>query len=102
MTRPESPMASLVGRVARPRPAVPVDELDLALLRKLTADSRQSQRGLAREVEVSPPAVGDRLSRLERTGVIQRYTLDVDWDALGYPVVVYIPMKMTGGGEMGR
>src|SRR5258708_36281094 len=67
-----------------------VDDFDLALLRALASDARQSQRALARTIEMSAPAVADRLSRLERSGVIRGYRVDIDWAALGYPVVVYV------------
>src|SRR5258707_15705167 len=65
-----------------------VDNFDLALLRALASDARQSQRALARTIEMSAPAVADRLSRLERRRVIRGYRVDIDWTALGYPVAV--------------
>ena len=39
---------------------------------------------------MSPPAVADRLARLERAGAIRGYRVEIDWAALGYPVVVYL------------
>ena len=37
---------------------------------------------------MSPPAIADRLARLERLGAIRGYRVELDWAALGYPVVV--------------
>ena len=74
-----------------------MDDFDLALLRALAADARQSQRALARQIEMSPPAVADRLARLERSGAIRGYRVDVDWAALGYPVVVYLAVTAAAG-----
>ena len=88
MTSVPAPLAKLTDVSARSTPAVEVDSLDLALLRALTENARQSQRALAREVQMSPPAVADRLARLERAGVIRGYRADIDWAALGYPVNV--------------
>jgi DNA-binding Lrp family transcriptional regulator len=79
---------------------VDVDELDLALLRALATDARQSQRALARTVEMSPPAVADRLARLERSGAIRGYRVDVDWAALGFPVVVYLAVTAGLGMDL--
>jgi len=86
MTINPAPLAKLAEVSQPPRPEVEVDDFDLALLRALAADARQSQRALARQIEMSPPAVADRLARLERSGVIRGYRADIDWAALGLPV----------------
>ncbi len=92
-----APLAGLTEVSAPPTPAVEVDEYDLALLRALADDARQSQRSLARTIEMSAPAVADRLARLERSGVIRGYRADIDWAALGYPVVVYLAVTAGPG-----
>lgn len=90
-----SPMANMTREVEKPRPAVELDEIDRKLLFLLADDPRASQRQLAREVGMSPPAVGERIARLERQRVIRGYTTIVDWSALGYPGLVYIPMTLA-------
>jgi DNA-binding Lrp family transcriptional regulator len=90
-----------LAEVATPaKPQIEVDDLDLALLRALSVDARQSQRALARAVGMSPPAVADRIARLERSGAIRGYRADVDWAALGYPVVVYLSVTAGPGMEL--
>ena len=90
MTITSAPLAGLAG-VADPTTAtVEVDDLDVALLRALSVDARQSQRALARAVGMSPPAVADRLGRLERAGVIRGYRADVDPAALGFTLTAII------------
>ena len=92
-----APLAKLT-EVSKPAtPPAEVDELDLALL---AADARLSQRALARELRMSPPAIGERLARLERAGVIRGYRVDIDWAALGYPVVVYLAVTAGPGMEL--
>src|SRR2546423_2619640 len=85
-----------------PRPAAgSADELDdqaLAILRLLVADARISQRRLARGVGMPAPAVADRVSRLERTGVIRGYRADLDRAGLGHDLVVYIGVVAVQGG----
>jgi len=81
-------------------PEVDVDDFDLALLRELASDARQSQRALARAIEMSAPAVADRLARLERSGVIRGYRVDIDWAALGYPMVVYVAVTAGAGMDL--
>jgi DNA-binding Lrp family transcriptional regulator len=95
-----APLARL-GEVSPPAtPEVEVDDFDLALLRELASDARQSQRSLARAIEMSAPAVADRLARLERGGVIRGYRVDIDWAALGYPVVVYVAVTASAGMDL--
>ncbi len=80
-----TPLRGLLD-VTAPLPAEPVrlDDVDRRLLTLLASDARASQRKLARDLHMSPPAVGERIARLERLGVVRGYTLDVDWAALGY------------------
>ena len=93
----------MLTEVANPStPKVDVDDLDLALLRALASDARQSQRALARKMEISAQAVADRLARLERNGVIRGYRSEVDWAALGYPVVVYLAVTAGPGTDLGE
>jgi Lrp/AsnC family transcriptional regulator, leucine-responsive regulatory protein len=100
MTSGPAPLAKLADVAARSTPAVEVDSLDLALLRALTENARQSQRALARQVQMSAPAVADRLARLERAGVIRGYRADIDWAALGYPVNVYLAVTAGPGMDL--
>jgi Lrp/AsnC family transcriptional regulator, leucine-responsive regulatory protein len=100
MASSSAPLARL-SEVCSPSAApVDLDDLDLALLIALARDARLSQRALARKVEMSPPAVADRLARLERTGAIRGYRVDVDWAALGYPVVVYLAVTAGPGMDL--
>src|SRR5215510_47404 len=106
---PPGPAAGLGTRASSAAPAsssplatakVEVDDFDLALLRELASDARQSQRALARAIEMSAPAVADRLARLERGGVIRGYRVDIDWAALGYPMVVYVAVTASAGMDL--
>ena len=95
-----APLATLTQVAAPPVPKIEVDDLDLALLRALASDARQSQRALARQIEMSPPAVADRLARLERAGAIRGYRAEIDWEVLGLPVVVYLAVTAGAGMDL--
>ena len=60
------------------------DTTDARLLTELQGDARLTNAELGRRVSLSPPAVADRLRRLERDGVITGYRAEVDAKALGY------------------
>jgi Lrp/AsnC family transcriptional regulator, leucine-responsive regulatory protein len=100
LTTTSAPLARLADVASPSAEKVEVDDLDLTLLRALADDARQSQRALARAVGMSPPAIADRLARLERVGAIRGYRVDLDWAALGYPVVVYLAVTAGPGMDL--
>lgn len=90
-----TPLWGLLDVTTRlPSEPAKLDGIDRQLLALLAADSRASQRSLARQLHMSPPAVGERIARLERLGVIQGYTVRIDWTALGFEMVV---LAVTAG-----
>lgn len=81
-----------------PPEPVRLDDVDRRLLTLLAADARASQRKLARDLHMSPPAVGERIARLERLGVVRGYTVEVDWMALGY-FSVFVTVTAVQGAD---
>jgi Lrp/AsnC family transcriptional regulator, leucine-responsive regulatory protein len=69
------------------------DGTDRRILDELQSDGRLSLAELGRRVGLSPPAVADRVSRLERDGVIRGYHARVDPRALGYSLAVIIRVR---------
>jgi Lrp/AsnC family leucine-responsive transcriptional regulator len=91
-------------RKARPGNSFPdgrslLDEVNVRLLRELSADSRLTAAELARRVGMSAPAVRERVARLEQTGVIRGYRLDVDPAAVGLPVAAWVRVR-PGPGQL--
>lgn len=70
-----------------------LDATNLRLLAELQQDARLSQAELGRRVGLSPPAVAERLARLERDGTLTGYHADVDPRALGYTLAAIIRMR---------
>jgi Lrp/AsnC family transcriptional regulator, leucine-responsive regulatory protein len=70
-----------------------LDATNLRLLAELQADARLSQAELGRRVGLSAPAVAERLSRLEREGVITGYRTEIDPAALGYTLAAVLRMR---------
>jgi len=70
-----------------------IDATDRNLLRELQADARLSLAELGRRVGLSPPAVADRLARLEADGVIRGYRAELDPRALGYALSVMLRIR---------
>lgn len=74
-----------------------LDDLDWRLLRELQADGRLSYKQLGRRVNLSPPAVADRVRRLEEAGVITGYQARVDPARAGLPMTAFVRMRCTPG-----
>jgi Lrp/AsnC family transcriptional regulator, leucine-responsive regulatory protein len=70
-----------------------LDTTDIELLQQLEIDARLSLAELGRRVGLSPPAVADRLERLEETGVIGAYRAEIDPRALGYQLTVVLRIR---------
>ncbi len=74
-----------------------LDEPDVRILCILTTDARRSVAEIAREVGLSAPSVAERIRRLEDAGVIQGYTANVNPQALGLPLSIYIRIRPMPG-----
>jgi len=67
-----------------------LDAVNKRIVEELQSDARLSMAALGRRVNLSAPAVAERVQRLEREGVIRGYRADVDPVALGYSVSAVI------------
>lgn len=67
-----------------------LDDTDRQILTLLLEDGRRPYSDIAEQVDLSPPAVSDRVERLQDIGLIERFTLDLDRTMLqeGVPVLV--------------
>jgi Transcriptional regulators len=74
-----------------------VDAMDRRLLELLIENPRLSNRALARAIGMSPSAVGERLDRLQKRGVIRGFTAEVDLAALGYALEVVVAIQLRQG-----
>ena len=65
-----------------------IDETDRRILRHLVRDARQPVAGLARTLGLNESAVRRRIERLTKTGVIKRFTVDIDYEKADNPIIV--------------
>ena len=73
--------------------AAPLDQTDLRLLDELQRDARVSLAELGRRVGLSPPAVAERVRRLEGDGVILGHHARVAPRALGLALTVVVRVR---------
>jgi Lrp/AsnC family leucine-responsive transcriptional regulator len=67
-----------------------IDEIGQRILLELQRDGRLTMAELGRRVNLSAPAVAERVQRLERDGVITGYHASVDPTAIGYPLAAVV------------
>lgn len=72
-----------------------LDPINRRLLSELQADARVTMAELGRRINLSAPAVADRVQRLERAGVITGYRAEVDPKALGFPIAAVVRVRPT-------
>lgn len=70
-----------------------LDDTDHRLLAELQEDARLTMAELGRRVALSAPAVGERVRRLEESGVITGYRAEIDPKALGYGVAAIVRVR---------
>jgi len=74
-----------------------MDHTDQELLRLLSVDARMSLKSLSDEVGMSSPAVAERLQKLQENDVIRAFTLDLNAEAMGYPMVAIVRIRPLPG-----
>jgi Lrp/AsnC family leucine-responsive transcriptional regulator len=70
-----------------------IDPIDEKIVGELLEDGRLPIAELGRRVNLSSPAVAERVKRLERAGVITGYRAQVDPRTLGYELLAIVRVK---------
>ena len=78
-----------------------LDETDRALLRLLQQDADQSAAALAKNLDMSQPAIWRRIKRLNEEGVIKGVALNLNREKLGLGVTVFLGIKLATKGRVG-
>lgn len=71
-----------------------LDNLDNKLLERLQLKGRTKRNQLAEEVNLSVPAVSERLKKLEEQGIIEGYYAKVNRKAYGLDILAFIYVIM--------
>ncbi|MEP3918653.1 Lrp/AsnC family transcriptional regulator [Ascidiaceihabitans sp.] len=76
-----------------------MDAKDRQIIRVLQRNSRITNQDLAAEVNLSPSPCLRRVKLLEQRGALTGYTADIDAEAYGLPVTVFVRVSLTGHTE---
>jgi Lrp/AsnC family leucine-responsive transcriptional regulator len=79
-----------------------LDQIDLKILSILQNDGRRRLADIADEVELSAPAVMERVKKLEASGVIRGYQALVDGKKVGKDITAFIGVSVGSQRDMDK
>ena len=74
-----------------------VDSIDERILSMLKGNARLSFAELGRKINLSPSAVRERILRMEESGVIKKFSIQIDNRKLGYELEAFMLLKVFPG-----
>lgn len=79
-----------------------LDQIDLKILYILQVDGRRRLAEIGQEVDLSTPAVMERVKKLEASGVIRGYQALVDGKKVGKDITAFIGVSIGNQRDMDR
>ncbi|HCW8743330.1 TPA: winged helix-turn-helix transcriptional regulator, partial [Staphylococcus aureus] len=70
------------------------DLINEKIINVLLNNSRITINELSKQVNLSAPAVRERVNKLEDQGIIKGYTINIDYKELGYDVEILIELTI--------
>jgi DNA-binding Lrp family transcriptional regulator len=88
-------LAEIISEPHRSLVVTNLDPIDLTLIDAVQQNASQRLEDLGRLVKLAPSSVHERLRRLERDGIIRRWTVALDAQALGLGVLAFIGVRSS-------
>jgi len=76
-----------------------LDRTDIKILNILQKDGRITNAELAKRINISPPPTLERVKKLEKNGIIQRYAAIVDPVTVGYQTCTFVEVTLSRHGR---
>lgn len=74
-----------------------ITDVDVHILNELREDARLSMRELSKRVNLSAPAVAERVRKLEDAGIIEGYSVQVNYKKLGLMIDCLLEVTVLNG-----
>lgn len=74
-----------------------LDQVDLGILQRMQDNARISNADIARELDMAPSAVLERVKKLEQKGIILQYTTRLNPQALQQSLLAFVFIKAADG-----
>ncbi|MBT8261301.1 MAG: Lrp/AsnC family transcriptional regulator [Bacteroidia bacterium] len=72
-----------------------LDKIDIALLKNLQQDAKQTNKQLSLKLNLSVTAIYERIKKLERSGIIRKYVALVDRTKVDLGFTVFCHIKLV-------
>lgn len=79
------------------RPPADLDHIDRQILGMLEGDARLPVAAIARQLKMTPPAIGERLNKLRDAGVVRGYRTRLDRAQVGRGLAAFAEFTPFGG-----
>jgi len=76
---------------------IDIDELDRQILSILSKDSTIGYTKIAEELKRSHTTIKKHIDRLEKEKIIKKYTVEIDYEKLGYDIIAIIEASISQG-----
>lgn len=73
-----------------------MDSMDGSILKELQQNARASASEISKRVNLSVPAVAERIRKLESAGIIRQYTVRMDREKTGKPLLAFMLVNIDG------
>lgn len=74
-----------------------LDKINWLILKEIQENSRAPLTEISKKVNLSSPSVAERIQKMEEGGIINGYSTSLNMEKLGYPLGVYISIKIRFG-----
>jgi len=71
-----------------------MDFLDMQIIKNMEKEGRISHEELSKRLNLSRPAIHNRVAKLEDQGIIAGYKAVIDWTKLGYTTYAIISLRV--------
>ncbi|MBD3210218.1 winged helix-turn-helix transcriptional regulator [Candidatus Micrarchaeota archaeon] len=87
----------MMARKRRLEVPAELDYLDLSVLSYLREDSKTPIKKMAKDLSVHPNTLIQRIRKMEKTGVLKKYSACVDYSKAGYDLHILVMIKVKRG-----
>lgn len=71
-----------------------MDSLDMQIIANIEKEGRISHEELSKRLNLSRPAIHNRVTKLEEQGIISGYSATINWSKLGYTTYAMISLRV--------
>jgi len=73
-----------------------INKIDARILNILQRNSRISNAEIARQIQMAPSAVLERIKKLEKNGVIKKYTVEIEASEVEKELLAFVLVRANG------